>query len=167
MEAALLLSPALSNEDDFPCHKQSNPKVLGSVGGAGNSFFCEFPSSCCQLGVRKSRKNSPFWGLIIKVKHKMLFMKGNSHWQSNFISPMRSLGVMLSSSHLWPGRLPRFLSYKSPLASRTRTSDTIEGMIIATYLPTRSVSSSLRRGRPATSKWALRAPPTNENYRLH
>ncbi|KAK2649400.1 hypothetical protein Ddye_016889 [Dipteronia dyeriana] len=41
VEAALLLSPALSNEDDFPCHKQSNPKVLGSVGGAGNSFFCE------------------------------------------------------------------------------------------------------------------------------
>ena len=29
VEAALLLSPALSNEDDFPCHKQSNPKVLG------------------------------------------------------------------------------------------------------------------------------------------
>ncbi|KAK2646480.1 hypothetical protein Ddye_021675 [Dipteronia dyeriana] len=37
VEAALLLSPALSNEDDFSCHKQSNPKVLGSVGGAGET----------------------------------------------------------------------------------------------------------------------------------
>lgn len=126
------------------------PIIVIAVSQANNSSLWRFPSSCCQLGVRKSRKNCPFWGLIIKVKQKMLFMKGNSHWQSNFLSPMRSLGVMLSSSHLWPGRLPRFLSYKSPLASRTRTSDTIEGMIIATYLPTRSVSSSLRRGRRPT-----------------